>query len=100
MKKVISAQTVKQAHKEGKKEISAPAADFIITPEARTVAHSLGIQLVQDSVLKTGVSGIEVNESMVREIVARVYRQIPDAESRTEEIKKAVLEVVSEYVKK
>jgi hypothetical protein len=100
MKKVISAQTIRKTFKEGKREIYAPPGGCIITPEAQTLAKDLGITLTSDSARELTGGKIDINEGLIREIVSRVYQQIPDAESRADEIRKAIMEVISEYQKK
>ena len=102
MKRVITAQTVKQAKAAGKTQLYAPAKETIITPEARTVAKDLGIRFIEYE----GVGGAEKNrtaapdEATVRQIVERVMKALPPEKRNQERVKSVVVNVLSSYLKK
>ena len=101
MKRVITAQTVKQAKAAGKAQLYAPLKESIITPEARTVAKELGIRFVefegnpQDGASKT----IPLDEKVVRQIVDRVMNALPPEKRNQERVKNVVVDVLSSYLK-
>jgi len=100
MKKLISALTVKQAHKDGLSEIQAPAASTIITPEALTVAKELHIPFVSAGVNEKEVakSGkVTVDESLVRTVVERVIEQLPPEKRQINVIRDVVSDVLMQY---
>ena len=100
MKKLISALTVKEAHREGRREIMAPPKSTIITPEARSVAKELGITLVEngsDSPVP-GKANLPVEEKQVQQIVERVIEQLPPEKRQPEVIKSVVGDVLSKYI--
>lgn len=99
MKKVISAQTIKKAYKEGKRAIPAPLSDFIVTPEARSVAKELNIELVANPTQSKHVDSKQLDEALVRKIVGKIYERLPNARSKADEVKKAVIDVLSEYIR-
>ncbi|WP_434778426.1 ethanolamine utilization acetate kinase EutQ [Neisseria sp. Ec49-e6-T10] len=47
MKRLITAESVRQAAQEGKKQIEAVIPECIVTPEARMVAEELGVELTE-----------------------------------------------------
>ena len=103
MKKLISARTVKQAHKDGLKQLQADPAVTLVTPEARTVAKQLGVQLIEDTARKTAAqnsdSAVKVDEKTVRDIVTRVMAKLPPQKQDPDKVKQVVVDVLSKYVK-
>ena len=99
MKKLISALTVKQAHKDGLREIPAPAKTTIITPEAHTVAKELGLIFVENTDACQPSDAVSIDENLVRQIVERVIGQLPPEKRQPEVIKNVVVDVLSKYVK-
>ena len=102
MKKLISALTVKQASKDGLKELDAPAKTTMITAEAVTAAKELGIKLVDSSILGTApvtASKIEISESLVRTVVEKVIDRLPPEKRQLDIIKEVTTEVLMEYAK-
>ncbi len=107
MKKLISALTVKQAHKDGKDEISAPPATTIVTPEALTVAKELHVRIVEsaDAVSPKGAETagkakkVDIDEALVRTVVERVIRQLPAEKRQPQVIRDVVTEVLLQYGK-
>jgi len=102
MKKLISALTVKQAHKDGLKELEAPVKTTMVTAEAVTVAKELGIRLV-DSVIQPDAaqssSKIEISEDLVRLVVEKVIDRLPPEKRQLDVIKEVTTEVLTEYAK-
>jgi len=99
MKKLISALTVKQAHKEGLREISAPVKTTIITPEAFSVAKDLGIRFADQKTADSTVCSEIADEALIRQIVERVINQLPQEKRQPELIKNVVADVLAKYVK-
>ena len=100
MKKLISALTVREAHKQGKTELSAPHQQTIITAEARELADQLGVRLNEQAgeILETeSTENIQIDEKTIRIIIEKVLERIPPEQRDLEVIKKAVLDVVSRY---
>ncbi len=104
MKKLISALTVKQAHKEGISELSAPPATTIVTPEALTVAKELHVRIIesgeavpQERAAKT--QKVDIDEALVRTVVERVIRQLPAEKRQPQVIRDVVTEVLLQYGK-
>ncbi|MBN2425175.1 MAG: hypothetical protein JXR46_09815 [Calditrichaceae bacterium] len=99
MKKVIFAQKIKEAQKNGLKEIVAPAPDYIITPEARSLAKELNIKIISDKKGESSkIDRQNIDEALIRKIVNRIYERLPDAHLRSAEIKKTVLEILNDYI--
>jgi len=103
MKKLISAHTVEDAYKAGKKEITAPPKSTIITPEAYTVAKKLGVRFVEEDISvppKPASTGrLTLDEKTVRLIVQRVLDRLPPEKRKEELVKEAVVQVLSGYLK-
>ncbi len=99
MKKVVSAQIIKDIYKQGKRDIQAPPSDFIVTPEARTVAKDLGIQIVNNISRKGAKTEKSIDEALVRKVVSKIYERLPDAHNRADEVRNAVIEVLSDYIR-
>ncbi len=106
MRKLISALTVKQAHKDGIRELEAPSKMVMYTPEALTVAKELGMRLVQagaSSPVKTGIPAagpkLQINESLVRTVVEKVIDRLPPEKRQMDVVKNVVVEVLAEYAK-
>ena len=97
MKKLLPLITVKQAHKDGLRDISAPAKTSLITPEARSVAKELGVALVEDGAVSS--TALAVDEKLVKQIVEKVIEQLPPEKRQPEVIKNVVVDVLSKYVK-
>ncbi len=102
MKKLISSLVIKQAHKDGKKEILAPMRTTIITPEARTVAKELGIKLV-DSLTPDEQSAkskdFTIDEKLVRVVTEKVIEKLPPEKRNVENVKNVVNQVITKYSK-
>lgn len=99
MKRLITAETVKQAHAAGKTQLYAPARGSIITPEARTTAKDLGIRFVEFESGATS-SSVTLDENVVRQIVERVMSALPPEKRNRERVKNVVVDVLASYVKK
>ncbi len=104
MKKLISALTVKQAHKDGLREISAPQNTPLITPEARSVANELVLTLVENDSASSAngpaaSAALPVDEKLVQQIVEKVIEQLPPEKRQPEVIKNVVVDVLSKYIK-
>ncbi len=99
MKRVITALTVKQAHAAGKTQLYAPIKETIITPEARTLAKSLGIQFIEGPANATASTGIELDEKVVQQIVRKVLDSLPPSRRNHQKVKSVVVEVLSSYLK-
>jgi ethanolamine utilization protein EutQ len=95
MKKLISAQMVKEARQAGEKEIYAPISQTIVTPEARSVAEKLGIRILdtikQQKMEKAG----STDEETVRIIVQSVMEKLPPGKYTEDEVRKVVLDVLA-----
>jgi ethanolamine utilization protein EutQ len=102
MKRVITAQTVKQAHAAGKTQLYAPAKQTLITPEARTVAKDLGIRFIEYE--GTGSESVATapapDEKTVRQIVERVMNALPPEKRNQARVQKVVAEVLASYLRK
>jgi len=105
MKKLISALTVKQAHKDGIKELEAPSKTVMYTPEAISVAKELGIRLVDSNdlvpALPVAAKGtkVQINEKLVRSVVEKVIDRLPPEKRQLDVIKNVVVDVLAEYAK-
>ncbi len=102
MKKLISAVKIKQAHKDGKKELFAPIEESIVTPEARSLAKKLGINIIETASPDKAQSGSArrtVDEDIVKSIVEKVAAQLPPEKRDSDLIKKTVLQVLEQYRK-
>lgn len=106
MKKLISALTVKQAHKDGIRELDAPSKTVMYTPEALSVAKELGIRLVDPEVSSPGVPAVsaaapklQINESLVRTVVEKVIDRLPPEKRQMDVVKNVVVEVLAEYAR-
>lgn len=105
MKKLISALTVKQAHKDGIKELEAPSKTVMYTPEAISVAKELGIRLVEPndsaSILPVAATGtkLQISEQLVRTVVEKVIDRLPPEKRQLDVIKNVVVDVLAEYAK-
>ena len=99
MKKVILAQTIKDAHKKGQCAIHAPLSDFIITPAAASLAQELNIELIMNSAKSEVLENKQFDEALVRKIIRRIYERFPDAHSHADEIRKALVDVLRNYIR-
>ena len=102
MKKLISTLTVKQAYKDGIRELEAPCKTVMYTPEALTVAKELGIKLVSGtSVQPVNPVGakLQISESLVRTVVEKVIDRLPPEKRQMDVIKNVVVEVLTEYAR-
>jgi len=106
MRKLISALTVKQAHKKGVRELEAPGKTVMFTPEALTVAKELGMALVESGasspntpVVSAAAPKLQINESLVRTVVEKVIDRLPPEKRQMDVIKNVVVEVLAEYAK-
>lgn len=104
MKKLISAQTVKQAYKDGSRELEAPSKSIMYTPEALTVAKELGMRLKESQSAATGMpanprasSKLNIDENLVRTVVEKVIDRLPPEKRQLDVIKNVVVEVLAEY---
>ena len=99
MKKLISVLTVKQAYKDGVREISAPKKTTVITPEARSVAKDLGLTFNEDTGLVPNATASVVDENLVRQIIEKVVMQLPPENRDPDTIRDVVVEILAKYVK-
>ena len=99
MKKLISALTVKQAHKDGIREISAPKESTIITPEARSAAKDLDLKFDEGTDSVPVMAADAVDENLVRKIVEKVIVQLPPENRHLDTIRDVVVEILAKYVK-
>ncbi|MBD3223279.1 MAG: hypothetical protein GF313_01005 [Caldithrix sp.] len=108
MKILISAEKVRQAHQDGKKEIPVQRANTIITDEARSLAQKLGLRFTESSqpwqppqsngVVKSA-SMANVDEAVVKKIVEQVVQKLPPEKYDPEIIKQTVLQVLNRHNK-
>ena len=98
MKRVITANTIKQAAAAGKKQLYAPLSETIITPEARTMASQLGVELLEFS-LSTR-EGQPIDENLVRQVMEQVMDRLPPSRRNYQKIKSVVVEVLTSYLQK
>ena len=98
MKRVITATTVKQAAAAGKKQLYAPLKETIITPEARTVAAQLGVELLEFSM--STAQGQPLDENLVRQVLEKVMASLPPSKRNYQKIKAVVVEVLNAYLQK
>ncbi|MCD6376769.1 MAG: hypothetical protein J7L94_14670 [Caldisericaceae bacterium] len=98
MKRVITANTIKQAAAAGKKQLYAPLKETIITPEARTVASQLGVELLEFSLATP--QGKPIDENLVRQVMEQVMKNLPPSKQNYQKIKSVVIEVLTAYLKK
>lgn len=102
MKKLISEQAVKDAYKNGQRELPAPSKTVIFTPQALTTAKELGMQLVKSgasSPLPKSGGKITITEALVRSVVEKVLEQLPPEKRQMDVVKQVVVEVLSEYAR-
>ncbi len=101
MKRVITAQTVKEAHAAGKAQLYAPIKETIITPEARTIAKDLGIRFVEYQGAAGASAGTSspLDEATVRKIVERVITALPPEKRNQEQVRSVVTQVLARYLK-
>ena len=102
MRKLISALTVEQAHKNGLKELAAAPKTTLVTDEARTKAKELGIRLTENEPepgAAQPASKIEISEALVRQVVEKVIDRLPPEKRQLDVIKEVTAEVLSEYAK-
>ncbi len=80
-------------------ELSYNKKDTIITPEALTVANKYGIHLIaEDSVLAQSVKQEQdIDENLVRQVVTRVIKQLPEDKQDFAAIKQAVITTLKNY---
>ncbi|MGD9900177.1 MAG: hypothetical protein AB7T22_13730 [Calditrichaceae bacterium] len=98
MKKLISAAVVKQAHADKKKQLDVPKSTSIITPEARTLAEKLGVELVEHGreasrVQKTVIGNPD--EKLVELITQKVMGRFPCGKQDQSRIRKIVRDVLA-----
>jgi ethanolamine utilization protein EutQ len=94
MKKLISARNIQLANESGIKEIKAPPASTIITPEARSLADKLGIIILEsehddDSSL---VSGLDSETYKI--VRARILERLKNQNFSEKEIDQAIKDVM------
>lgn len=96
MKKLISAQVIKQAHKDGVSEIHAPVSTTIVTAEARSEAEKLGVKIM-DSLQPSAKKREEQSpdEQTIELIMGKVREKLPGNKYSDEQIKNAVIEILS-----
>jgi len=99
MKRLISALMVKQAHKDGHKEIHAPAKESIITPEARDLAAKLGIRFVESPSQPAKVSAQAIDEATIKGIIDAVMDRLPPEKRDVQAVTEAVKQVIAQYRK-
>jgi len=99
MKKLISALTVKQAYKDGIREISAPRKASIITPEARSTAKDLGLTFDEGPDTRRRIDAGTVDEELVRKIVEMVVEQLPPENRNPDTIRDVVVEILRKNMK-
>lgn len=106
MRKLISALTVKQAYKDGLRELEAPSKTVMYTPEAITVAKELGMHLVPagasspvERIEPPKGSKLQISESLVRTVVEKVIDRLPPEKRQMDIIKNVVVEVLAEYAR-
>jgi len=98
MKKLISAKTIIDLNKNGSVELSYNKKETIITPEARTIAEKYNINLIEtDSVLVQSQKQ-EIDEKLIRQVVTRVIKQLPEEKHDYAAIKQAVIDVIQKRV--
>ena len=100
MKKLITARMVRQAHRDGLKAMAADRSQYIVTPEARSLAKDLGIALVE-KVAGAGqdIPAGTVDESTVRQIIERVIERLPAEKRDPALIREVVLDVLKRFNK-
>lgn len=102
MKKLISAWTVKEAFKNGKRKLEAPSKTVMYTPEALSVAKELGMRLVERgafSTLPATQVKVQIDEALVRKVVERVLDRLPPEKRQMDVVKSVVVDVLKEYAK-
>jgi ethanolamine utilization protein EutQ len=95
MKKLISALVVKEAHKDGIKEIGAPPGTTIVTPEARSIAEKLGVKILDMDKNCGSPADKNVDQKTIGLIIEMVRAKLPEGKYSEDDIKKAVIEVLS-----
>ena len=75
-RRAVTEREIRRAAKEGKKFID--IGDAVVTPSARDVAGSLGVELKRDSVLGTGDSAREPKQSASANRVPSPESRVPD----------------------
>lgn len=106
MRKLISALTVKQAYKDGKRELEAPSKSVMYTPEALTVAKELGMHLLESQdpspegpTASVASAKLKIDENLVRTVVEKVIDRLPPEKRQLDVIKNVVVEVLAEYAR-
>jgi ethanolamine utilization protein EutQ len=95
MKKLISAQTIRQAQMNGKKEIDAPSGSVIVTPEARSVAEKLGVRIRDMNKPVKSEKKNDPDQETVNLITRNVMEKFPHGTYKEDEVRKVVLEVLA-----
>ena len=95
MKKLISAQTIRQAHMDGKKELEAPPGSVIVTPEARSVAEKLGIRIRDMEQPRKVQAKYQQDQETVNLIIKKVMENLPPGKFKEDEVRKVVSEVLA-----
>ena len=98
MKKLISAQMVKQARADGKKEFSAPAKSTIVTSEARDLAEKYEIHFVE-SVRSDQPIIPDFDQETVQLIIREVLNRLPADKRDPKMVTEAVVQVLSNFKK-
>ena len=75
MKHLVTAGIVREAGKSGQKTLAFSSTESIITPEARSVAKELGIELVEQGLIGNNVATVASNQDLVQ-IRAAVLSQL------------------------
>lgn len=98
MKNLITANTIAEASKSGRKTVSFSSLDSIITPEARTVAKELGVELVE----QTGTDNVSMYMAPpacgqdLNKIRAAVLAQLGDRQVSEELLNQLISKVTNE----
>ncbi len=102
MKKLITARMVRQAHTDGIKEIEAFKNQYIVTPEARSLAKDLGIALLEEQKQPDAAQNAQFNdidETTVRQVIERVVERLPADQRDPNLIREVVIDVLQRFKK-
>lgn len=83
MKRLITAETIRQAKLSGQQEVEVVPSKCIITPEARSVAEELGIEIVEMSVCPSAGSSQKQIEAPAANASDNSYGNVNIADIRT-----------------
>jgi hypothetical protein len=97
MKRLISAITVREAHRAGKKEIVTGGRSTIITAEAKDLAKKWDIKFVDSAPAEISHDTINFDRDTIKIIVKKTLERLPPEKRDMNSVTEAVLKVLRNY---